>query len=208
MEPNGSRGQDLRAIVGRTFGFQNLQSTMFDVQRRNKVTRFTGHGYGHGVGLCVIGSMKLAAKGQSTASILSRYFPGTELGPFPSRSDSSVIAEPPLVLPPSEPAEHRRPLQHCQLRLLQWWSQRPAAPARVDRPNDAPRRDAAPSTDLVVVLPPTDATEACVTRRLPFASGGRWLMRSACRRHACGFACTRPPNSSKRPAAPLSSWAR
>lgn len=106
MMPGEISGQDLRMVVGRAFGFQNLQSTMFDVQRRRQVTRFTGHGYGHGVGMCVIGSMKLAAKGVSTAAILGRYFPGTQIGAFPSRSGSaatSVIGEPPLVLPPPEP---------------------------------------------------------------------------------------------------------
>lgn len=154
MEPGEITGQDLRMIVGRTFGFQNLQSTMFDVQRRNKVTRFSGHGYGHGVGLCVIGSMKLAAKGQSTASILARYFPGTELGAFPKRTDSSLIVEPPLVLPPTEPAEPT-PAPPAP-------APTPSAPAtRVEPPADAPRRDATtpPVTDLVVVLPPSDAGE-------------------------------------------------
>ena len=159
MEPNEITGQDLRMIVGRTFGFQNLQSTMFDVQRRNKVTRFTGHGYGHGVGLCVIGSMKLAAKGQSTASILARYFPGTELGAFPSRSDSSVIAEPPLVLPPSEPAEAPTPAPTRPAPPAPVVESAASAAARADRPADTSRRDAALSTDLAVVLPTADTAE-------------------------------------------------
>ena len=161
MDPNEITGQDLRMIVGRTFGFQNLQSTMFDVQRRRQVTRFTGHGYGHGVGLCVIGSMKLAAKGQSTASILARYFPGTELGPFPRRSDSSVIAEPPLVLPPSEPVEPN-PLPAPTLppspeAATSAANTRPASPPST--PGTASRDAVAPVSDLVVVLPASDASE-------------------------------------------------
>jgi len=157
MEPNEITGQDLRMIVGRTFGFQNLQSTLFDVERRRQVTRFTGHGYGHGVGLCVIGSMKLAAKGQSTASILARYFPGTELGPFSRRSDSSLVIEPPLVLPPTEPVE---PTPAPAPVLPAPEAATSAAGTRVDPPADAPRRDVTPvTTDLVVVLPPADASE-------------------------------------------------
>src|SRR6185436_12968460 len=34
---------------------------------------------GHGVGLCVIGSAKLAERGANAASILARYFPGLEI---------------------------------------------------------------------------------------------------------------------------------
>ncbi|PYR15658.1 MAG: hypothetical protein DMG00_00130 [Acidobacteria bacterium] len=38
--------------------------------------RFTGHGSGHGVGLCVIGSARLAERGQTPEAILAHYFPG------------------------------------------------------------------------------------------------------------------------------------
>ena len=35
--------------------------------------RFSGHGSGHGVGLCVIGSARLGAEGRSAAQILAKY---------------------------------------------------------------------------------------------------------------------------------------
>ena len=38
--------------------------------------RFSGHGSGHGVGLCVIGSAHLAEQGRTAEEILARYFPG------------------------------------------------------------------------------------------------------------------------------------
>ena len=38
--------------------------------------RFTGTGSGHGVGLCVTGSARMAAQGRSAARILEAYFPG------------------------------------------------------------------------------------------------------------------------------------
>ena len=40
---------------------------------------FTGHGYGHGVGMCVIGSTNLAARGVNASTILARYFPGAAI---------------------------------------------------------------------------------------------------------------------------------
>ena len=80
LTPREISGQDLRMVVGRTLGFQHIQSTQFELRRAGRAFRFTGRGAGHGVGLCVIGSMKLAAKGQSATSILARYFPGTQIG--------------------------------------------------------------------------------------------------------------------------------
>ena len=80
MTPREITGQDLRMVVGRTLGFQHIQSTTFDLRRTGRAFRFTGRGAGHGVGLCVIGSMKLAAAGQSASTILARYFPGTQIG--------------------------------------------------------------------------------------------------------------------------------
>jgi len=78
--PDEISGQDLRTIVGRTLGWQLIKSTSFDVRRTSAGFRFTGHGSGHGVGLCVIGSARLAARGQTAAQILARYFPGAEVG--------------------------------------------------------------------------------------------------------------------------------
>jgi hypothetical protein len=44
-------GQDLRSAVGRTLGWQYLQSAAFQLKRSGNAFRFSGHGYGHGVGL-------------------------------------------------------------------------------------------------------------------------------------------------------------
>jgi SpoIID/LytB domain protein len=40
---------------------------------------FTGAGWGHGVGMCQIGAVGLAAAGADYRAILARYFPGTTL---------------------------------------------------------------------------------------------------------------------------------
>jgi len=78
--PNEISGQDLRVVVGRILGWQHIKSTAFELERIGDRYKFSGHGSGHGVGLCVIGSVKLAAAGQSASQILQRYFPGLEIG--------------------------------------------------------------------------------------------------------------------------------
>jgi stage II sporulation protein D len=79
LRPDEISGQDLRVAVGRTLGWQHIKSTAFDLRRRDNVYRFSGHGSGHGVGLCVIGSARLAARGATAEEILARYFPGLEI---------------------------------------------------------------------------------------------------------------------------------
>jgi SpoIID/LytB domain protein len=80
MTPDEVSGQDLRAVAGRTLGWQHIKSTAFELERGGGRFRFAGHGYGHGVGMCVIGSVNLAAAGQTAAQILNRYFPGLDIG--------------------------------------------------------------------------------------------------------------------------------
>lgn len=79
LSPPVVSGQDLRVAVGRSLGWRHIQSTAFQLRRTPAGFRFEGHGYGHGVGLCVIGSSKLAAKGMSPLKILNRYFPGASV---------------------------------------------------------------------------------------------------------------------------------
>jgi stage II sporulation protein D len=77
--PDTISGQDLRALVGRTLGWLLVKSAAFEMDRRGEVYHFEGHGYGHGVGMCVIGSVNLAARGQTAAQILNRYYPGLDI---------------------------------------------------------------------------------------------------------------------------------
>ena len=73
---------EFRMAVGRTLGWQLVRSTAFEVTRTDDGYRFRGVGYGHGVGLCVVGAGKRAARGESAAQILARLLrrPGAELG--------------------------------------------------------------------------------------------------------------------------------
>src|SRR4029453_13188053 len=104
LTPDAISGQDLRSAIGRTLGWQYLQSASFQLKRSGNAFRFSGHGAGHGVGLCVIGSAKLAGSGQTARQILERYFPGTTIGhtgprltAAPPQPDRPLIEPPPRV---------------------------------------------------------------------------------------------------------------
>jgi len=90
LDPRSVSGQDLRVAVGRTLGWQHIKSAAFDVRRNGDVYRFSGHGSGHGVGLCVIGSANLAEQGRTAAQILARYFPGLDVSVGSARSTASA----------------------------------------------------------------------------------------------------------------------
>src|SRR5687768_16985354 len=96
MRPAVIAGEQFRAAVGTTV----LRSTAFSVSRRGSTLRFTGRGFGHGVGMCVIGAGRRARRGESAEKILAKYYPGlalTRLGDVPEVS----VAKPVTVAPPS-----------------------------------------------------------------------------------------------------------
>ena len=80
LTPAEISGQDLRVVVGRTLGWQYIKSTVFELRRQGAAYHFSGHGSGHGVGLCVIGSTNLAGRGATAQAILAKYFPGAVIG--------------------------------------------------------------------------------------------------------------------------------
>jgi hypothetical protein len=82
-------------------------STWFELRRSGDAYRFSGRGSGHGVGMCVIGSTKLATRGLSAMEILKRYYPGTTIGRERSRSapaPRTTTATPPSPSLPTPPA--------------------------------------------------------------------------------------------------------
>ena len=109
MTPNRISGQDVRMAVARTLGPLVLQSAAFEVAREGAAYRFSGHGFGHGVGLCVIGSVKRATRGESAAAMLAVYFPGTTIGTSGGTTIGPVPAPrvrpvPPPTIGPTPPA--------------------------------------------------------------------------------------------------------
>jgi len=70
----------LRTALGRTLGWQSLKSDLYEVEQQGNRFIFTGHGVGHGVGLCQTGAAAMAAEGKSYKEILAFYYPGTSRG--------------------------------------------------------------------------------------------------------------------------------
>jgi SpoIID/LytB domain protein len=118
LTPAQISGQDFRVVIGRTLGWQHVKSTAFELRKKDGSYRFSGHGSGHGVGLCVIGSARLAERGVSAEAILARYFPGLEISPGGGdrltgltgvrpgsdpgpRTPSKPSAKPPISAPPA-----------------------------------------------------------------------------------------------------------
>jgi stage II sporulation protein D len=99
LEPASMNSNDFRLAVGST----ELRSTAFTVARAGDRVTFTGKGYGHGVGMCVVGAGRRALRGESAQSILARYYPGLALEDV-SRVMRNVAprqaANVPPVLPP------------------------------------------------------------------------------------------------------------
>lgn len=60
-------------------GFQDLRSTLFDLNKTESGFLFQGRGFGHGVGLCQWGSRALGKKGFSYKQILAHYYPLAKL---------------------------------------------------------------------------------------------------------------------------------
>jgi SpoIID/LytB domain protein len=70
-------GDQFRAAIGAV----SLRSTAFSIERMGDVLRFTGRGFGHGVGMCVIGAGRRAVRGESVDAILAHYYPGLFVTP-------------------------------------------------------------------------------------------------------------------------------
>jgi len=72
-------GHQFYTQVGSVLGYKVLPSAMFDVRESTEGYVFTGHGLGHGVGMCQWGARGRANAGMLAAPIVAAYFPGTVL---------------------------------------------------------------------------------------------------------------------------------
>lgn len=77
---NGA-GRSVDAVSFRQkVGYNRLKSLSFEVEAlRGEKVHITGHGFGHGAGLCQWGSKVYADGGWEFRKILSHYYPGAEL---------------------------------------------------------------------------------------------------------------------------------
>jgi stage II sporulation protein D len=69
------RGEDLRKAVG----YSIVPSTQFTIDSVGHDVVLSGYGAGHAVGMCQWGAKELAELGYPFSTILSYYYPGTEL---------------------------------------------------------------------------------------------------------------------------------
>lgn len=65
--------------IRRLLSLSHLYSSSFEIEDFNSYFRFTGRGWGHGVGLCQIGAANMALHGFSYGEILSFYYPSSEI---------------------------------------------------------------------------------------------------------------------------------
>lgn len=79
FSPQELSGHDLRMAIARAAGPLQVKSTAFDLRRTSSGYVFSGRGFGHGVGLCVIGAGRRAAAGASADDILRFYYPGLRI---------------------------------------------------------------------------------------------------------------------------------
>lgn len=80
MEPDRITGDQFRAAMGTT----RVRSTAFSIRTRDGALQITGRGYGHGVGMCVVGAGHRARRGETMTEILRTYFHGLEVRTLPS----------------------------------------------------------------------------------------------------------------------------
>lgn len=80
------RGEVFRAVLVASFGVRSIQSTRFSInvspaghEDERETYTFSGRGFGHGVGLCQRGAVARARRGDDPATVLSHYYPETEL---------------------------------------------------------------------------------------------------------------------------------
>ncbi|MGE3492767.1 MAG: SpoIID/LytB domain-containing protein [Vicinamibacterales bacterium] len=111
--PAEMNGHEFRMAVGRVAGFAAIKSTAFDIKRTGSGYHFRGKGFGHGVGLCVIGAGARASRGETADDILRFYYPALTIGGAPAPATTTTAAAPQpapagdiaLVLPGSEERE-------------------------------------------------------------------------------------------------------
>jgi stage II sporulation protein D len=75
-----------RYAVNRALGWNKIRSDLYNLRNDGDHILFSGHGSGHGVGLCQAGAEEMARQGKDYREILAFYFPGTRLSK-PSADD-------------------------------------------------------------------------------------------------------------------------
>jgi stage II sporulation protein D len=101
--PREISGNDFRMAVARIAGPRALKSTTFELKKVSRAYRFEGSGYGHGVGLCVVGAGRRAAAGAGADEILQFYYPGLRIERLGVSSTTAAASAPPVSPPRTAP---------------------------------------------------------------------------------------------------------
>jgi stage II sporulation protein D len=117
-----------RYTLDRRLGWEQIKSNLYTIQRQGDSWVFSGHGLGHGVGLCQAGAEQMARMGFSTGQILSTYFPGTEIALQPSDDPDPIASSEhfELVYPASQ-----EPWVKQTLETLEQWRKELGARAEI-----------------------------------------------------------------------------
>jgi stage II sporulation protein D len=120
-----------RYAVDRRLGWERIKSNLYTIERQEDSWVFSGHGLGHGVGLCQAGAEQMARLGSSTEKILSTYFPGTEIALQPSGDPDPIASSEhfELVYPASQ-----EPWVKQTLDTLEQWRKELGAHAEILAP--------------------------------------------------------------------------
>jgi stage II sporulation protein D len=74
------RGFDFRRVAMRLFGIASVRSTAFSVTEAKTEYVLSGRGSGHGAGLCQVGAIARARRGETWQQILGVYYKGASVG--------------------------------------------------------------------------------------------------------------------------------
>jgi len=115
-----------RYAFDRQWGWGQIKSNLYSVQRRGDSWVVTGHGLGHGVGLCQAGAEQMGRLGFTAERILSVYLPGTEVASQPDDDPIASSDHFELVYPSAQ-----EPWVKQTLSTLEAWRQKLGAHAEV-----------------------------------------------------------------------------
>lgn len=79
-DPQLISASSLRFAIGRSFGWNQVRSDLYNIETTSASVVFSGRGAGHGVGLCQAGAEEMAKEGMNYRQILAFYYPGAPLG--------------------------------------------------------------------------------------------------------------------------------
>jgi stage II sporulation protein D len=124
---------EFRYALDRRQGWGQIKSNLYSLQRRGDSWVFSGHGLGHGVGLCQAGAEQMGRMGFSAEKILDFYFPGTTVSSQPSVEPDPIASSEhfELAYPSSQEPWVKQTLETLERWRRELGSHAEALPSRV-----------------------------------------------------------------------------